>query len=95
MAIEYPNNCGSGDDMKVDGMVGIGITDPVGHLHIEDNSIDTNSVYYGVRNVHTKIAGSTNTGDDIYGLFNNLNYNHCQHRFNISQKRRKKVSHYS
>lgn len=28
MATEYPNNCGSGDDMKVDGDAGFGVSSP-------------------------------------------------------------------
>ena len=31
---EYPENCGSGEDMKVDGKVGIGTTSPTGQLNV-------------------------------------------------------------
>ncbi|MFP4520538.1 MAG: hypothetical protein ACLFQK_00175 [Fibrobacterota bacterium] len=34
MAVEYPNNCGSGDDMKVDGKAGVGTLSPTWKLQV-------------------------------------------------------------
>jgi len=64
--------------VSMTGMLGVGTDSPIGQIHAQNLtvSLDAGEDFYGIYGSYIKTAGSSNTGSELYGSYNRIEYNH-------------------